>query len=175
MNEEVIRENGRVIAECPMKNENGYYTMDLEGFRQKITEKTKAVIICNPHNPAGRVWTRKEFLDFADICMEKWLDGLNAYLEENLDYFTEYVKENLPMLTVRKPEGTYLLWVDFTKVPVPDGDVHGFLKEKCGLIVNDGEFFGKEGKGFVRFNAACPRKRLEEALLRLKKGMEEFE
>ena len=70
---EVIKDNGRVLVESPMKNENGYYTMDLEDFESRITEKTKAVIICNPHNPTGRVWTKAELQELADICVKHGL------------------------------------------------------------------------------------------------------
>lgn len=67
---QVVKNNGRTLVECPMKNDNGHYTMDLEEFEKKITPKTKATILCNPHNPTGRVWTKKELQDFADICMK---------------------------------------------------------------------------------------------------------
>ena len=54
----IVRNSGRVLIESPMKNDHGYYTMDLDDFEKRISEKTKAVIICNPHNPSGRVWTK---------------------------------------------------------------------------------------------------------------------
>ena len=63
----VVKDNDRTLVENPLKNENGYYTMDLEDFECKITSKTKAVIICNPHNPTGRVWKKEELKAFADI------------------------------------------------------------------------------------------------------------
>lgn len=64
-----IQDNGRVVVESSMKNDNGYYTVDYEDFERKITPKTKAVILCNPHNPVGRVWTRDELQKIADICV----------------------------------------------------------------------------------------------------------
>lgn len=67
---EVVKNNGRKLIECPMKNEDGYYTMDLKAFEESITPRTKATILCNPHNPTGRVWSKKELQDFAEICLK---------------------------------------------------------------------------------------------------------
>ena len=61
----VVNDNDRVLVESPMKNDGGYYTMDLDDFESRITGKTKAVIFCNPHNPSGRVWRREELQVFA--------------------------------------------------------------------------------------------------------------
>lgn len=69
----IVNDNNRVLVENPMKNENGYYTMDLKDFESRITSKTKAVIICNPHNPSGRVWKKEELAALADICIKHGL------------------------------------------------------------------------------------------------------
>ena len=50
-----VKDNGRVLVESPMKNDHGYYTIDFEDLENRITKKTKAIMICNPHNPTGRV------------------------------------------------------------------------------------------------------------------------
>ena len=80
----------------------------------------------------------------------------------------KYIEENIPALKTRKPEGTYLIWVDFTNVEKVEGKPKEFLDEYCKILVNDGEFFGEAGKGFVRFNLACPRSYVEKALKILK-------
>lgn len=258
----VTDDNDRVLVESPMKNADGYYTMDLEDFESRITEKTKAVIFCNPHNPSGRVWTREEMQAFADICVkhdlyiisddihselisegyehtfisslseeirdrcivctspskafnlasihvancfifnealrekyqavsershaaennafaeaalvaayndsEEWLTELNRYIDGNLEYFTDYVEREIPSLTVRKPEGTYLVWVDFRRTGVPSDKLHDYLLKECHIAANDGNFFGKLGDGFARFNLACPRQTVVKALEILK-------
>ena len=102
----------------------------------------------------------------------EWLDEMNAYVEANHDYFVAYVKENIPALKTYKPEGTYLVWVDFTGVDKVSGKPKEFLDEHCKILVNDGEFFGKAGKEFVRFNLACPRSYVEKALMILKEWFE---
>lgn len=52
------------------KDENGYYTMDLEDLEKKITSKTKILALCSPHNPVGRVWSKEELKKLANICIK---------------------------------------------------------------------------------------------------------
>lgn len=49
----------------------GQYKMDIIGLRNKINDSCRMLILCNPHNPGGRVWTRQELIDIADICYDK--------------------------------------------------------------------------------------------------------
>jgi cystathionine beta-lyase len=48
---------------------NGQYTVDLDLFERTITDRTRIFILCNPHNPVGRVFTREELQRMADICL----------------------------------------------------------------------------------------------------------
>jgi len=64
----VIRNNHRVVVNNQLVETDGKYTMDLVDFEAKITDKTKLFILCNPHNPGGRVWTREELVKVAEIC-----------------------------------------------------------------------------------------------------------
>ena len=64
-----IKETGRQLVECPLLKEDEYYKMDLELFENKILkENVKVFILCSPHNPVGRVWTKKELQAVLDIC-----------------------------------------------------------------------------------------------------------
>ena len=69
--EEIIRENGRVPLANPLKVENGRYVMDLEGLTEIVTERTKMLLLCNPHNPVGRAWSRDELAALNDFCLAK--------------------------------------------------------------------------------------------------------
>ena len=51
---------GRKVIESPLKNNNGKYTLDFEDMEKLITPKTKVILICNPQNPTGTVWSEKE-------------------------------------------------------------------------------------------------------------------
>ena len=54
-----------------MIDDNGYYTVDYEDFERKIVEnKIKIFILCNPHNPVGRVWKREELEKMGEICLK---------------------------------------------------------------------------------------------------------
>lgn len=64
-----VKDNNRKLAKCPLLNENGKYTMDLERFEALMSEKqVKLFILCSPHNPAGRVWSEQELRAVLEIC-----------------------------------------------------------------------------------------------------------
>ncbi len=65
-----IRNNGCEVAENPLLYDGGRYTMDYEGLERVAADpRTRLMLLCNPHNPAGRVWTRDELLKVNEICM----------------------------------------------------------------------------------------------------------
>ncbi len=65
-----ILRNKRTLVENPRVLKDGHYEMDLEDLEQKVLdEHVKLMILCNPHNPVGRVWTREELTALADICL----------------------------------------------------------------------------------------------------------
>jgi cystathionine beta-lyase len=97
---------------------------------------------------------------------QPWLDALLPYLESNLDLLKHVVDERLPGFAMRKPEGTYLAWLDCGAAHLPDNPYRFFL-EKARVALNDGASFGRGGEGFVRLNFGCPRPTLVEALDRI--------
>jgi cystathionine beta-lyase len=64
----VVENNKRIVINNPLINTNGKYEMDFEDLEKKITPKTKLFILCNPHNPGGRVWESETLKQLADIC-----------------------------------------------------------------------------------------------------------
>lgn len=65
-----ILRNKRTLVENPLVLKDGHYEMDLEDLEQKVLdEHVKLMILCNPQNPVGRVWTREELTALADICL----------------------------------------------------------------------------------------------------------
>ena len=65
-----ILRNKRTLVENPLVLKDGHYEIDLEDLEQKVLdEHVKLMILCNPHNPVGRVWTREELTALADICL----------------------------------------------------------------------------------------------------------
>jgi len=62
---------GREVVNNPLLLENGKYKMDLAGLRSILThQKCKMLILCNPHNPGGRVWSPDELRELAEICYD---------------------------------------------------------------------------------------------------------
>ncbi|HIP51787.1 MAG TPA: aminotransferase class I/II-fold pyridoxal phosphate-dependent enzyme, partial [Campylobacterales bacterium] len=65
-----ILKNNRKVLENPLLEKNGDYTFDFGDLEKNITERTKLLILCSPHNPVGRVWTKGELLKLASICLK---------------------------------------------------------------------------------------------------------
>ncbi|MDE7265423.1 MAG: pyridoxal phosphate-dependent aminotransferase, partial [Clostridia bacterium] len=67
---EAVTDNGRKLVVSELKNDNGYYSVDFADFEKKIAEeKVKLFILCSPHNPVGRVWSKDELKRLGDICL----------------------------------------------------------------------------------------------------------
>ncbi|MDR3652018.1 MAG: PatB family C-S lyase [Paludibacter sp.] len=64
----VIKNNNRIIIDSPLKTSNGKFEMDFDNLERIITPKTKLFILCNPHNPGGRVWDFETLKRLAEIC-----------------------------------------------------------------------------------------------------------
>ena len=68
---EVIADNGRrlISSDLVLDEETGHYEIDFADFERKIEENNvKLFLLCSPHNPVGRVWSREELLRLGDIC-----------------------------------------------------------------------------------------------------------
>lgn len=64
----VIKAAGRQVVECPLRYESGRYSMDFDRYDAQMTGAEKMVILCSPHNPGGRVWSRAELQSVADFA-----------------------------------------------------------------------------------------------------------
>ena len=257
----IVESNERSLVISPLvKLDDGSYFMDYEDIESKIKD-VKIFILCNPHNPVGRVWTREELTRLGEICLkhnvlvisdeihsdiilknhkhtpfasiskefrentitcmaptktfnlaglqssflvisnpyyyevmdkafsildikrnnafslvateaaynygEDWLYELIKYIEDNVDFAIDYIKNHMPQLKVKKPEGTYLLWVDFSNLNVDKKDLKNALINKGRIALSDGSSFGIGGDGYYRINLACPRSMVLEGLKRI--------
>ncbi len=59
---------GRITVKVPLQRNGGRWEMDMETLEQAITPRTRLFLLCNPHNPTGRVWTREELLALAELA-----------------------------------------------------------------------------------------------------------
>jgi cystathionine beta-lyase len=261
-----IENNNAELALNPLVYRDGRYRMDFKCLEVSCSDpKVKLAILCNPHNPVGRVWTREELTQFGEICIdnnvlvvsdeihgdliykghtftpfanvsevfarnsatctspsktfnlaglqtscivipnhdlrsrferilqsnglfgigtfgvvalqaaydhgEEWLVQLLEYIEGNLDYLEQYVAEHIPQLTVVRPEGTYLVWLDCRRLQLGKWELKRFMLEEARVYLDEGFIFGPEGEGFERINIACPRAVLVEALDRIRQAV----
>ncbi len=68
---QVVQDTGRVLVDSPLKEENGYYTMDFGDMERKMASgKIKLFILVNPHNPVGRVWKKEELERLGELCVK---------------------------------------------------------------------------------------------------------
>ena len=105
---------------------------------------------------------------------EAWLTATMSYIESNYRFMAAYMAEHLPQLKIIPPEGTYLVWVDCRALGLDPADRKEMMMQEAKLFLDEGELFGPEGEGFERFNIACPRAILKEALARLKTVVDGF-
>jgi cystathionine beta-lyase len=261
-----IERNHRKMVNNQLIYKDGRYEIDFEDFERKIVEeKVKLFLLCSPHNPVGRVWSREDLKCLADICKkhdvmvfadeihsdfvykgykhtsficlgeeywdriivgtaasktfnlaglqisnifipdenvrkrfraenditgysepnifgmvatksvyengEQWLDELLEYLQGNLDYVREFLAEKLPKVKLVEPEGTYLLWLDFSEAVDDQKELKELIVDKARLWLNPGSIFGKETALFERVNIACPRSILKQAMEQLYEAM----
>ena len=104
---------------------------------------------------------------------EEWYEAVKAYIRENLAYAQHFLEEQIPQVKAVKPEGTYLLWVDFRSLGLSGKELEELIVKKAGLWLDSGDIFGAAGRGFERINVACPRSVLTEALERLARAVRE--
>lgn len=66
-----IRNNGCKLSSCALKYENNTFSIDFDDLERRAADpKTPLLLLCNPHNPSGRVWTREELQRIGDICIK---------------------------------------------------------------------------------------------------------
>lgn len=259
-----VRNNGCEVVSSPLLQTGDTYRIDFDDLERKAADgRVRILLLCNPHNPAGRVWTREELARIGEICLrrgvtvvsdeihcelvfpghvytpfaalsdefrqhsvtcvspskafniaglqianivcadeemrrkidkaininevcdvnpfgvaatvaaynegEEWLSRLLEYLYGNFLYMQGFCRKHLPDFPVMRLEGTYLVWMDCRRLKRTSEEIEGLLVKDAGLHLNAGTMYGEAGEGFMRWNIACPRSRLEEGLERFRK------
>ncbi|WP_251553712.1 MalY/PatB family protein [Neobacillus muris] len=260
-----IESNGRVVRNNALKpDEEGYYHIDFEDFEAKAKEEsTKMFILCNPHNPTGRIFTVEELKRLSEICAannvlivadeihgdlvrrsqtfvpiakaagdadqiitftainktfnvaglhctnavisnpqlrgkfskamghqspnpfmisvliaaytegEDWLEQLKEYIDGTMDWVVNFLADQMPKVKVRIPEGTYIMWMDFSGYGLTPDDVHDRIYHKANVLLEDGKMFGEEGLSFQRICIPSPRPMIKEAFERIAREFED--
>lgn len=69
--QEAVANNGRKLVSSPLINNNGYYTIDFELLEEQLANpRTVMYVLCNPHNPVGRNFTREELKKIGNLCLK---------------------------------------------------------------------------------------------------------
>lgn len=102
---------------------------------------------------------------------DEWYKAMKEYVSGNIRFASRFIRERLPGVTVREPEATYLMWLDFRGTGLSPAGLEDLVVRRAGLWLDRGEMFGESGSGFERINAACPRGTLTAALERLEKAL----
>jgi cystathionine beta-lyase len=79
-----VKGTKRKLVENPLKNENGRLTFDFEDLKSKIDKTTKLLLLCNPQNPGGMVWTRSELEKLSSICLENGVMVISDEIHSDL-------------------------------------------------------------------------------------------
>lgn len=132
-----------------------------EELRHKFTKVYTSV-----HFAEGTVFGHVGF-EAAYTQGEQWLDELLVHIQGNIDYLDLCLKEYMPSITMHKPEGTYLAWLDCRGLGLDNKGLKEFFYHDAKLGLSSGVSFGKAGAGFMRINLATPRSTVEEAVSRL--------
>lgn len=83
----VVTDNGRQLVYSPLQLAEGKYEVDWENFEQGLKEGVKLFILCNPHNPLGRVWTREELQRMGELCCRYGVMILSDEIHADLALF----------------------------------------------------------------------------------------
>ncbi|MBV7392294.1 pyridoxal phosphate-dependent aminotransferase [Enterococcus sp. ALS3] len=260
---DIVKRNKRKLVRSRLIEEKGQFKMDFSDMEEKFKKQNiKAFILCNPHNPGGRVWSKAELTQLGELCKKyhvivladeihqdlvfkpaemtsfltagsfddfaikftsvtktfnlagiksavaivknpalktrleqyqqmnfqhevntfgmvgmqaayetggEWLAELLVYLKKNIAYTLEFFAENLPKVKIMQPEGTYLLWLDFSEYGLTDEALENKLVHEGKVVLNPGISYGSGGAHHMRLNVACPLKTLQAGLERIKK------
>ena len=97
---------------------------------------------------------------------QDWLIELREVLEDHINYVVDlFAKET--KIKVMKPQGTYLIWLDFSAYDLTEKGLQELLKEEAKVILNRGLDFGEEGAHHARLNVAMPKSVLAEVCRRI--------
>lgn len=97
---------------------------------------------------------------------EPWLDELLPVISSNVDLVIEQFKISLPNIKIKKPEATYLLWIDYRETGLSEDEIMDKLLQKGKLALERGSKYGEAGIGFLRMNVACPPSLVQDGINR---------
>ncbi|SDQ82635.1 MalY/PatB family protein [Pseudovibrio sp. Tun.PSC04-5.I4] len=160
------------IAERTITFTSASKTFNLAGFataaciisNKELRDQYRAVATaCGVHStPLGSQATTEAY-NHGD----EWLTELCGYIAANQELLIEGLEAAIPGAKVMRMASTYLQWVDFAGVDLPFDEIVSRIQKQAKIAVNIGRTFGKGGETFLRFNLACPKSTVQDAVTRL--------
>lgn len=149
---EAVRNNGRQMVENPLRLQGGYYEMDFDDLERKIDARTRLLVLCSPHNPVGRVWSRGELERLVDICASRGIiivsDEIHSdiILGEARHRCTASLSEKAADITVTltAPNKTFnLAGLQIANIIIPNQRLrHEFSQQSANLGLGLSNIFG---------------------------------
>ena len=131
-------------------------------WRRRINRAININEVCDV-NPFGVIALQAAYNDGGE-----WIDALNQYIHENYLALKDFFRERLPRLEVCRLEGTYLAWINLSRIPITADEAARRLLGNAKVMLNSGTMYGREaGNSYLRINLACPRSTLMEGLKRI--------
>ena len=148
----VINDNGRELVRNPLVLEGERYRMDLDHLRSVVDERTKMLILSNPHNPGGMAWREEELLALGEVCEEKGIILLSDEIHSDLAHegFRHVPAASLSPAMARRtvtcmaPSKTFnTAGLAASVVIIPDGKLRaGYNRALNAVHVGFGNIFG---------------------------------
>ncbi len=137
-----------------------------EGVREKLTANAVS------HG-------QMELSSFAAVALNAayneggpWLDELLEVISANMDYVIQTLPAAVPGLKIQKPQGTYLLWIDYRDTGLCEEDMMDKLLSIGKLALEPGTKYGESGRGFLRMNVATPMTTIKDGVQRFITAMQ---
>lgn len=102
---------------------------------------------------------------------EEWRRQMLEYVEANIDFVDNFLQTRIPQIKALRPQASFLVWLNCRVLNLDHDALNRLFVDGARLALNDGEMFGREGRGFMRMNIASPRAVLQDALERLEKAV----
>ena len=102
---------------------------------------------------------------------EPWLNQLLTTVSENMDYVIDTLPTTVQGISITKPHGTYLLWIDYRGTGLSEDEMMDKLLTKGKLALEPGTKYGESGRGFLRMNVATPLETVQEGVKRFIEAM----
>ncbi len=147
-----VLNNSRQLVENPLIIRDGRYTMDFEDLERKIDPQTKLLILCNPHNPVGRVWTRGELSELIDICSSRNILIISDEIHSDIILGTEVHRCTASLsdraaaitITLTAPNKTFnLAGLQIANIIIPNSELRkAFMQQATNIGLNLTNTFG---------------------------------